>query len=202
MVIKVNNLTILTDPGGFTTGQNEVTGIDVVLITHEHPDHLHIDSLKKVLEHNPGALVITNKSVGALLDKEQIQYQVVSHGQNIKIKDIVIEGFGEKHADIYKTITPVENTGYFINSALFYPGDALTNPGKPVEILALPVVGPWLKASEVIEYGLALMPKKVFPVHDGMVNEFGYVFTRFPAKILGDAGIQWIALELNMETEL
>lgn len=38
---------------------------------------------------------------------------------------------------MHKTLDPVQNTGYFINDKLFYPGDALTNPNKEIEILAL-----------------------------------------------------------------
>ncbi len=37
LLIKEQGLTILTDPGTWTTDQNNLTGIDVVLITHEHP---------------------------------------------------------------------------------------------------------------------------------------------------------------------
>ena len=61
---------ILTDPGTYSTQQNEVKNIDVVLITHEHQDHFHIDSLKALLKNNPQVKIITNKSVGALLEKK------------------------------------------------------------------------------------------------------------------------------------
>jgi L-ascorbate metabolism protein UlaG (beta-lactamase superfamily) len=200
LVIKEGNCTILTDPGAFTTGQNDVTGIDVVLITHEHQDHLHVESLKKVLEHNPNAKVITNGSVKKILDKENIASELVTHGQETSINDVTIAGFGEKHAEIYKTIPPVENTGYFISSRLFYPGDALYNPGQPVDILALPIAGPWLKVSEVIDYARAVNPKKAFPVHDGMLNSFGAFLPRMLGGLLKDVG--FMVLELNRETEL
>ena len=41
--------------------------IDGILYTHEHSDHLNIDSLKKVLENNPQATIFTNDGVGKLL---------------------------------------------------------------------------------------------------------------------------------------
>src|SRR3989338_9761569 len=58
---------IMTDPGAWSTRQNEEKGIDYIFITHEHQDHFHIESLKKVLANNPKAKVITNKGVGSSL---------------------------------------------------------------------------------------------------------------------------------------
>lgn len=203
LIIKENNLTILTDPGMFTTAQNDVTGIDVILITHEHQDHFHIDSLKKVLEHNPKAQVITNKSVGALLSKENIAFTLVADGQDIEIGGVKIEGIGTTHADIYKAVTPVENTGYFIGNKLFYPGDAFTDPERPVDILALPVTAPWLKISEVIEYALKLKPQHAFPVHDGFINpQLGAMAYRMPERFLTEAGISFHKMLAGDEIEL
>lgn len=132
---------ILTDPGNYTTAQNELKNIDVVLITHEHADHLHIDSLKIVLANNPQAKIITNSSVGTLLSKEGIAYSIIDDGKQTTEKGVTIEGFGREHAEIYKTWKRVENTSYFIGPRLFYPGDAFYDPKRPVEILALPVGG-------------------------------------------------------------
>ncbi len=68
LLIKTKDLTILTDPGNFSVDQNTITGIDIVVITHEHTDHLHIESLQEVLQNNPQAKVITNSGVGKKLD--------------------------------------------------------------------------------------------------------------------------------------
>lgn len=191
---------ILTDPGTYSTGQNDIQSVDVVLITHEHPDHLHIDSLKTVLKNNPNAKVFTNESVGELLEKDGIKYQILKSGQNITEKSVLIEGFGEKHAIIYHSIPQVENTGYFINNKLFYPGDAFTNPGKPVEILALPVAGPWMKLPECIDYAKEIKPKTCFPVHEGILLSPGSTH-RIPPMILEPLGISFTVLELEKERE-
>ena len=96
LLIEKNDTRILTDPGSFTTEQNNVKNIDVVLITHEHQDHFHIGSLKNILKNNPHVKIITNKGVGKLLDKEDIKYELVEDGQHAKIKNVLIEGFGIK----------------------------------------------------------------------------------------------------------
>ena len=203
LLIKEKALTILTDPGMFTTEQNEIKGINVVLITHEHGDHLHIDSVKKILMNNPEAKIITNKSVGALLDKENIAYEVVGDGEDILIDSVLIEGMGTKHAVIYKEMGQVENTGYFINKRLFYPGDAFYDPKRPVDILAVPVAGPWIKISDAIEYGLAVKPKFIFPVHDGALNDLGVSgISRWTQKVFIEAGITLHALKAGDEIEI
>lgn len=194
LVIEEKGLKILTDPGAWTTAQNEVKDIDVVLITHEHADHLHVESVKTVLANNPAAKVITNSAVAKILSTENITCEIVEHGQNTSVKDILFEGFGEKHADIYPSITPVQNTGYFIGQRLFYPGDALYNPNKPVDILALPVAGPWIKISEAVDYAKAIKPQICFPVHDGMLKITG-PFYFLPEKELIPLGVKFVVIK-------
>ena len=201
MVIEEQGLKILTDPGAFTTAQNEVKDIDIILITHEHGDHLHIDSVKQILQNNPQARIITNHGVGKILDQEKIGYELLEHGQSLEISGMEIEGHGEKHAEIYGDFGQVPNTGYFIGGRFFYPGDAFFNPKKPVEILALPVAGPWLKLSESINYAKELAPKKAFPVHDGMINQFGKFVPSMLTTILKPMGIEFVTPEQEQSME-
>lgn len=202
LVIETKGVRIMTDPGSYSTLQNEEKNIDIILITHEHPDHLHIESLKKVLENNPHVQIVTNTSVGKLLEAESIPYSVVDDGKNTEMKDILIEGYGKEHEEIYDSFGQVENTGYFIDNALFYPGDAFYNPNRPIEILALAVAGPWMKLKHALEYAITLKPKYVFPVHDGMLvpTRMGPVHM-IPPKILEPVGVTFIPLVEGSEHE-
>lgn len=201
LLIEEKRLRILTDPGSYSTAQNDVTNIDVILITHEHQDHIHIPSLKNCIKNNPKSRIITNKGVAKLLDVKNIKYELIEHNQKVTIKDVLIEGFGEKHASMYKTLVPVINTGYFIANKLFYPGDALYNPKKPVDVLALPVAGPWMKLSEGIDYAIKIRPKIAFPVHEGILKSPSIVH-RIPNDILNSEGIRFIVLEEGKEMDL
>ena len=201
LLIEEKGVRILTDPGSYSVSQDNVKNIDLVLITHEHQDHLHVDSLKRVLENNPGVKIITNKSVGKLLEKENIVYEVAEDGQQFIFEDVLIEAFGKEHAVIYSTLPTVENTGYFIANKLFYPGDAFTNPGKPVDILALPVAGPWMKLSEAIDYAKEIKPNRCFPVHEGILKMPGATH-KIPPTALESAGIEFIVLDIDKEVEL
>ncbi len=200
LLIEENGLRILTDPGTYSTSQNNARDIDVILITHEHPDHYHIDSVKMILKKNPGAKIITNSAVAALLKKENIGSVVVKENRTATEKGVIIEGIGNVHAVIYPSLPRVQNTGYIIANRLFYPGDALTNPNRPVEILALPIAGPWMRMSEGIDYAKELKPKVCFPVHDGILKIPGLVH-RIPPIILEPLGIKFKVLEIDKPEE-
>lgn len=197
---RESGLRIITDPAMFSEGQNQAKNIDVILITHKDRDHLEVNSLKRILENNPQAKIITIQDVGQILAKENISYAIVGDGQSIAVKEILIEGFGTKHAVMHASIPQQDNTGYFIANKLFFPGDAFTNPGRPVDILALPVVAPWLKISEAIDYAMELKPKFCFGMHDGISTISGFA-ERFLTPILEPQGIKFVALEIGKEKD-
>ena len=200
LLIEENGVRILTDPGTYSTQQSEVKNIDFILITHEHADHFHVDSLKALLKNNPRAKVITNKSVGALLEENSIAFSLVEDGQNFDADGVLIEGFGKDHALMHTSIPPIQNTGYFIADKLFYPGDAFTNPGKQVEVLALPVAGPWMRLLEAIDYAVEVKPKICFPVHEGILKQTGSTHA-IPPKVLESEGIKFMVMEIDKEYE-
>lgn len=173
LLIEIEGKRILTDPGRFSVTQNEVTDIDIILITHEHADHLHTESLQTILKNNPQATVITNESVGNILSELSISYQVLAEAEQAKVQGIALEAFEGRHEEMFEEFGQVQNTGFFINSQLFYPGDSYIEPLKPVSVLALPVSGPWCKLSEAVTYALKVKPVKAFPVHDAVLNTEG-----------------------------
>lgn len=189
LLIETKGKRILTDPGSYTVeAHSKLKDIDYILFTHEHQDHYHVESLKIILENNPEAIIYSNSSVSELLDKEGVQHILVKNEDSISLGEISVSGIGEKHAQMHSSIPLSSNIGFFIDGRLWYPGDAFTDPKRKVEILALPVSGPWMKISEAIDYALLLKPKVAFPVHDG--TRFGSAHA-LPSKILPVEGIEF-----------
>ncbi len=166
ILIEEKGVIILIDQGSYSTSQNQVKNIDFVFITHEHFDHYCLENLKEILKNNPQVKIITNKSVGALSQKENISFCEVGDDKNFNSTGVSIEGIGKDHALIYPSIPIIQNTGCLIANKFFYSGDALIDPLKKVEILALPIAAPWMRLSEAIDYALKINPKICFPVHD------------------------------------
>jgi len=193
LLIEEGDVRILTDPGMWSSVP-EVTDLHLVLITHEHQDHIDVAKLKGILAKNPEASVLTHEGVGELLKKENIPYMPIEPGGEAEVKGVSVESVGTEHSIIYGDTAPCRNTGFFIAERLFVTGDALHDlPGQPVEILALPTGGPWMKLSEAIDYAKAMKPRVVFPVHDAMYIE-GYqrgLIPQFVGNVLTAEGIEF-----------
>lgn len=203
LVIEIDGKRIMTDPGSYTVDEQGIEeNIDLVVITHEHQDHFHLESLKNILTKNPHAVVVTNTAVGKLLSEAGISYQILENGNSGEFAGVYLEAHGNTHEEIYEEIGQVQNTGYFIGKDLFYPGDAFTNPNKKVDILALPVAGPWTNIKTPIHYALELKPRVCFPVHDGMLAPNFGTAHRVPGMVLPKHNIEFKVLEIGKEEEI
>ncbi len=203
LVLEVNGKRIMTDPGSYTLEEHsKEENIDLILITHEHGDHLHVESLKQVVVNNPNAKIITNNSVGVIIGEAGIKYEVLEDRVAIEVSGIQLEAYECKHEEIFKDIGQVQNTAYFIDGRLFFPGDSYYNPGKPVEILALPVAGPWSKVKDAVNYALNVKPKKCFPMHDGGLKSVDGGNHKIHAIVLPQNGIEFVSLNAGEEKNL
>ena len=173
LLLETKGRRVLVDPGRFSDGQNTLTDIDIILITHEHADHYHSESVLQILSNNSEAIVVTNTSVAKLLLELGVEAHILERRDCATVVDVDLEAFDGEHVEIFEDFGLVQNTGYFVDGSFFFPGDAYTVPNKPVHILALPVAGPWCKISEAISYALAVKPKVAFPVHDATLSENG-----------------------------
>lgn len=173
LLLEVNEKRILVDPGRFSEQQNELIDIDIILITHEHADHCHTESIQKIIEKNPDVLIVTNTSVANLLRTLSIDVYVLEGSEAATVADVSLEAFDGPHVEIFEEFGMVQNTGYFVENYFFFPGDAYTIPNKLVTVLALPVAGPWCKASDAVHYALKVKPNVAIPVHDATLSAAG-----------------------------
>lgn len=177
LLLEVAGKRILTDPGRFSDEQNSLTNIDIVLITHEHADHFHSESVAEIMKNNPQAVVVTNTSVATLLTSLGVTAHILEGREEAEIAGINLAAYDGEHVEIFEDFGLVQNTGYFVASEFFFPGDAYTIPDRAVRILALPTAGPWCKVSDAIKYGLAVKPKVAVPVHDATLSKIGQAVT-------------------------
>lgn len=203
LLIELEGVRILTDPGKFSSGFENLIDIDLILITHEHGDHLHTEAVAALVQQNPHVEVICNSSVGRLLDEIGVQYTILEGTATETRSELRIKAYDGEHVEIFDEFGLVQNTGYLLNGEFFFPGDAYTVPEEDVRVLALPVAGPWCKLSHAIKYTLQVQPQITIPVHDAVLSETGKSAT-YPhcERELNDTGISFIPLVDGEETEL
>ncbi|MEN8654724.1 MBL fold metallo-hydrolase [Streptomyces sp. 21So2-11] len=162
---------LVIDPGAFSE-EDAAVGADVILVTHEHLDHFHEDRLRAGLESNPGAAIWTLRSVADQLSAAfPGRVHTVGHGDTFTAAGFDVQVHGELHAVIHPDIPRVTNVGFLVDGSLFHPGDALTVPDHPVETLMLPVMAPWSKISEVIDYVREVKPRRAIDIHDALLTD-------------------------------
>ena len=125
------------------------------------------------MEHNPGAEIWTLKAVAEKISSAfPGRVHTVGHGDTFSAAGFDVQVHGELHAVIHPDIPRITNVGYLVDGGkVFHPGDALTVPDHPVETLMLPVMAPWSKISEVIDYVRELKPQRAYDIHDALLTD-------------------------------
>lgn len=163
---------LVIDPGTLTEPE-ALDGADGALVTHEHPDHLDGERLRAAAQKDPGFRVWTNTSVAGQLSGLEDHVHTVANGDAFSAAGFEVRVLGERHAVIHPDLPVIANVGFFLDGAVFHPGDAFTVPETSVETLLVPTSAPWLKVAEVIDYLRELRPARAYSIHDGMLNEHG-----------------------------
>jgi L-ascorbate metabolism protein UlaG (beta-lactamase superfamily) len=166
---------LVIDPGPWAAPA-ALDGVDAVLITHEHFDHLDIGKLADALAKRPEVTVHAHEAVIAKLAELEGVTQTVSSGDAFEAAGFAVKAYGGLHALVHPEIMPVPNLGFLVEDSVYHPGDSFDIPvGATVETLFVPVSGPWLKLSESVDFIRAIAPQRVYALHDGLHNEFGHM---------------------------
>ncbi|MFC4603569.1 MBL fold metallo-hydrolase [Rhodococcus kronopolitis] len=173
VLVELAGKTVLFDPGNFSHGFEGITGLDAIMITHQHPDHADPMRLGELINANPGATLYSDPQTAALLGRS---WTGVHAGDVFTIGDLQVTGVGGTHAVIHPEIPTIDNTGYLLGSAdrpgqFLHPGDSLFVPEQAVDVLAIPAVAPWMKISETVDYLRAVAPRMAVPIHQGIIND-------------------------------
>ncbi|MEV6168601.1 MBL fold metallo-hydrolase [Streptomyces sp. NPDC051954] len=170
--LEKDGRTLVLDPGMFSE-EDAVAGADAILVTHEHPDHFDEARLRSAMDANPAAEIWTLKSVADRISTAfPGRVHTVGHGDAFTAAGFDVQVHGELHAVIHPDIPRITNVGYLIDGGrVFHPGDALTVPDHAVETLMLPVMAPWSKISEVIDYVREVEPQRAYDIHDALLTD-------------------------------
>ncbi|AWK71171.1 MBL fold metallo-hydrolase [Rhodococcus oxybenzonivorans] len=173
VLVELNGSTILFDPGNFSHGFEGLTGLDAILVTHQHPDHVDQQRLPALVEANADAALYSDPQTAAQLGG---RWTGVHAGDEFDIGNVHVTGTGGTHAVIHPDIPMIDNTAYLLGDSsdpaqLLHPGDSLFVPEQKVDVLALPAAAPWLKISEAIDYLRAVAPRVAVPIHQAIIAD-------------------------------
>lgn len=177
MLVEIAERRLLVDPGTFTPGFEELTDIDAVLVTHQHPDHLDQERLPYLLRRNTGARLLSDPETAAQLREHRFDVDELPSRLLWKFGDVEVRPHLGAHAVIHADMPRIGNTGLTLSApggmSLFHPGDALDIDPGSVDVVAVPVNAPWCAMKESVDFVRRLAPSMFIPIHDGLLAPRG-----------------------------
>jgi L-ascorbate metabolism protein UlaG (beta-lactamase superfamily) len=186
---------VTIDPGIFSDVPEALDGTTAVLITHEHSDHIDVDTLRLAASRDSRMRIFAPAPVAKLLDDLGEQVVTVASGETFDAGGFPVRTFGGQHALIHQTIPIVANLGYLIEDTVYHPGDSLVVPPVQVAALLAPMNAPWSKVSEVIDFVVSVRAPVTVGVHDAMLTDPGRAIVEGHLTRIGaEHGVEYRAL--------
>lgn len=187
LVFELDGYKILFDPGDYSFIEGLVTpqmfaDVNVIVITHIHPDHFVIDILKSIIDAS-GAQVITNSQVGQQLDKAGIKYTILEDA-TVHLGPFKLQAFPVQHSLIMDNPLP-QMIGFLINDKVLHPVDSMEDKlleFKNIELLIMVTMAPFASEVMITAFADKLQPRQILPVHDGYAKQF-FIEKRYTAYV-------------------
>lgn len=175
LLVETDRARVLVDPGTYSSGFESLTGLDAVVLTHQHPDHVDTGKLPGLLRSNGGAELLAEPETAVSL--EGVAAIAFPAGADRAFGDLTVAAVGGEHARNHDLVPPLGNVGLLLaeqgGPTLFHPGDSYAEAPAGVDVLAFPLNAPWTRMSETLDFLRRVAAPVEVPVHDGLLNDEG-----------------------------
>jgi L-ascorbate metabolism protein UlaG (beta-lactamase superfamily) len=191
LMFNMNEMTVYVDPVRTSGQYDNLPKADIILVTHEHSDHLDIDLISELKK--PGTVILCNGAAAAKVPGSR----AMKAGETQTIGKIAIEAV--EAYNIVNQRAPGQpyhpkgtGVGYILNfggKRIYIGGDTENTPEmkalKNIDVAFLPMNLPYTMTPEMVaDAAKAFKPKILYPYHYGDTNTDKII------KLLDGSGIE------------
>lgn len=181
LLVEAADRRVLVDPGGWSSGFEDLRDLDAIVVTHEHGDHVDHERLPALVRANPQAVLLVEAGTCDHEDIAPLEPTPFTAATDIALGELRLRGLGDRHALINEFVPQVGNTGLVLTAdgepSLYHPGDAIdADPrdlGVELDVLAAPLAAPWCASKETVAFVRRLAPRTIVPIHDAILSAGG-----------------------------
>lgn len=171
LLLEKEDQRILIDPGSFTAAKytaDDFPEIEVIVLTHRHPDHVEVELIKAVLAKKSVPVIANADTKEAYPD---IVTDVISSGETVSHAGFDILAHDLPHVPMVDGSSGPQNTGYVFDGNFFHAGDGVDTTGINVHYAAVPIAGPDLSLRDAHDLIKSIGAKVIIPIHYSLFSD-------------------------------